>query len=72
MGMERCAQSRDQRLGVAEALDRLDAAALDLTDRHQAGADRLSVEQHRTGPAIAGVAADLDAGEAARFRAGRD
>ena len=31
--------------------------------RHQAGADRLAVEQHRAGAAVAGVAADLGAGQ---------
>ena len=40
-----------------------------LADRDQAGADRLAVEQHRAGAAIAGVAADLGAGEAATRRA---
>ena len=34
-----------------------------LADRYQAGAHLLAVEQHRAGAAIAGVAADLGAGE---------
>ena len=32
-------------------------------DRRQAGADGLAVEQHRAGAAIAGIAADLGAGQ---------
>ena len=35
----------------------------DRRGRHQAGADRLAVEQDRAGAAIAGVAADLGAGQ---------
>ena len=40
-------------------------------DRRQAGADRLAVEQHGAGAAVAGVAADLGAGEAEPPRAAR-
>ena len=36
----------------------------------QAGADRLAVEQHRAGAAVAGVAADLDARQPAAFAQG--
>ena len=41
-----------------------DIAALDLAQRHQAGADLLAIQQHRAGAAIAGIAADLGAGQA--------
>ena len=47
-----------------QALDGLDRAARDLAHRHQAGADLPAVEQHGAGAAVAGVAADLGAGEA--------
>ena len=47
-----------------QPLDGHDGAAGHLADRHQAGADLPSVEQHGAGAAIAGVAADLGAGEA--------
>ncbi len=67
MGVEGLAQPRDERFGIAQALDGLEAASLDLADRRQAGANRLAVDEHRAGAAIAGVAADLDAGEAAVF-----
>ena len=54
----------ERAVAVAQALDRLDRAARDLAHRHQAGADLSPVEQHRAGAAVAGVAADLGAGEA--------
>ena len=40
-----------------------DRAALGLAQRDQAGADLRAVEQHGAGAAVAGVAADLGAGE---------
>ncbi len=47
-----------------EALDGGDVAADGGGGRRQAGADRLSVQQHGAGAAVAGVAADLGAGQA--------
>src|SRR5580704_15388755 len=63
MGEKSRAQSVDDLFFGAKAFDRLDAARLDLADRGEAGADRLAVDQHRASAAIAGVAADLDAGQ---------
>ena len=65
MRVQSGAQLRDDRLVVAEALDRLDRTPFRLPDGGQAGANRLAVDQHRAGSAIAGVAADLDARQAA-------
>ena len=64
MGEEGFLQRRQRAVAVAEALDRLDRAARDLAHRDQAGADLPAVEQHRAGAAVAGIAADLGAGEA--------
>ena len=63
MAQEGGAAARVSR-GVAEALDRGDRAARDLRRRGQAGADRRAVDQHGAGAAIAGIAADLGAGQA--------
>ncbi len=46
-----------------ETLDGHDRAALDLRRGDEAGADLRAVEQHRAGAAIAGIAADLGAGQ---------
>ena len=43
------------------------AATVRLGHGHQTGANRVAVEQHRTGATIAGVAADLGAGQAELF-----
>jgi hypothetical protein len=57
-----CAQAVDPvRPG---GLDRGDVAAVGLRRRHEAGAGLRAVDQHGAGAAIAGVAADLGAGEA--------
>ena len=47
-----------------EALNRLDPSAGYLAHRDQARADLAPVEPHRAGAAVAGIAADLGAGEA--------
>src|SRR5260370_25984990 len=47
-----------------EALDGRDVAAVGLDREHRAGLDRHSVEQHRTGAAVRGVAPDVGAREA--------
>ena len=65
MRVQSGAQLRDDRLVVAEALDRLNRTPFRLPHGGQAGANRLGIDQHRAGAAIAGVAADLDAGQAA-------
>ena len=65
MGVKGRAKLRDDRLAVAEALDRFDRTPVHLPDGGQAGANRLAVDEHRAGAAIAGVAADLDARQAA-------
>jgi hypothetical protein len=51
---------------LGQALDGDDAAAFDAGDGDQARTDLAAVEQHRAGAAIAGVAADLGAGETER------
>jgi len=51
-------------IAAFETFDRLDAAAFHLPHGDQAGTDLPPVEQDRTGAAIAGVAADLGAGDA--------
>ena len=48
---------------LRQPLDRGNRAASHLAERHQAGADLLSVQQHRAGAAIPRVAADLGAGQ---------
>ena len=70
MGVQGGAKLRDDRLVVAEALDRFDRTPVRLPDGGQAGANRLAVDEHRAGSAIAGVAADLDAGQAALLAQG--
>ena len=54
----------DNRLIVAETLDRFDSTSVHLPNASQARADRLTVDEHRTGAAIAGLTAYLDANEA--------
>ena len=61
---KRLLQRRERAVGVGQALDRLDRPAVHLAHRHQAGADLPAVEQHGAGAAVAGIAADLGAGEA--------
>ena len=70
LDMERPAQPRDERVCAVEALNRLHDATLNLTCGDQTGADRLAVEQHGAGAAIAGVAADLHAGKPAALAQG--
>ena len=52
-----------RKLAVGEAFDGTHRAAGNAGRRNQAGADRLVVQHHRAGAAIAGVTADLGAGE---------
>ena len=54
---------RAQLLRRAEALDGRDLVALGVGGEHQAGLDRLAVEEHRAGAAGAAVADLLGAGE---------
>ena len=61
----------DRSFAIRQAFDGVDAATLDLRDRRQAGAHLHAVHQHRAGAAVAGVAADLDAGEPQRRAADR-
>ena len=61
MGEEGRLQCLDARAG--QPLDGGDAAAGDAGGGRQAGADRDAVEKHGAGAAVAGVAADLGAGE---------
>ncbi len=63
MGEKGRPQPVDDLFFVTKAFDRLDVARFDLADGGQTGADRLAVDQHRAGAAIAGVAADLDSGQ---------
>jgi len=53
-----------ERLAARQALDRRHAAALNLGERREAGADLAPVDEHRAGAAVARVAANLGAGEA--------
>ena len=50
---------------VGQTFDGADGAAFRLHGEHQAGADRLAVEQHRAGAADAMLAADMGSGLAA-------
>ncbi len=59
------AQLRDDRLVVAEPLDRFNRTPFRLPNGGQAGANRFAVDQHSAGSAIASVAADLDARQSA-------
>src|ERR1700730_3595135 len=56
-----------QGLTVREPLDGANGTALRLDGKHQAGADRLAVEQHGAGAARAVLAARMRAGQAAFF-----
>ena len=47
-----------------QSLDRCHRAAGHLAQRHQTGAARLAIDEHGAGAAIAGIAADLGAGQA--------
>ena len=58
------AWSGDGPPAAGEALDGLDAPALDLARGDEAGADLLAVEPHRARAAVAGVAAHLRPGQA--------
>ncbi len=58
------AQLRNDRLVVTQAFDRLDRTPSRLPNGGQTSANRLAVDQHGAGSAIAGVAADLDARQA--------
>src|SRR4029079_19827502 len=64
VGNERALQRREGAVGPREAFDRRHRAAAALADGDDARADLLAVEQHRARAAVAGVAADLGAGEA--------
>ncbi len=59
---ERGLQRRQSAVG--ETLDRGHHGASGRSRRHQAGADGFAVDKHRAGAAVAGVAADLGAGQA--------
>ena len=64
VGDEGALQRRQRAVGAGEALDRRHRAAVALADGDDARADLLAVEQHGAGAAVAGVAADLGAGQA--------
>ena len=64
VGDEGALQDRERAIGLGEALDRRHRAPGALADGDDARADLLAVEQHGAGAAVAGVAADLGAGEA--------
>src|SRR5262245_32590226 len=55
-----------ERLSLGQALDRLDATADDLAAEHQARAHQPPVERDAAGPAVAGGAAFLAAGQVER------
>src|SRR5205814_3924055 len=63
MDEERLLQRCQRAVAIAEALDRFDPPAFDLAHGDQAGADLPSIQKHRAGAAVAGVTADLGAGE---------
>src|SRR6185503_6709329 len=56
-----------QRMLAAESFDGRDAGAIDLRERHQAGVDRETVNQHRTGAALSFAAALFRSGQMAGF-----
>src|SRR5438270_462951 len=51
-------------VSAGQSLDGRDLAAVRLAHRHEAGAHLVAVEAHRAGAAVAGIAADLRAGQA--------
>ena len=55
---------RMQLVALGEAFDGGDVGAVGLTDQHGAGLDRPAVDMHDAGAALAGVAADMGAGQA--------
>ena len=61
---ERALQRRERTVGAGETFDRRHRAPVALADADDARADLLAIEQHRARTAIAGVAADLGAGQA--------
>ena len=65
MGMKGRAQLSDNRLAVAETLNRFDRTPVDLSHAGQTGANRLAVDEDRACATIASVAAYLDARKAA-------
>jgi hypothetical protein len=58
---------RVQRVAVGDVLDGLDRAALGLHRQQRARLDRLAIDMDDAGAALAGVAADMGAGEAERL-----
>ena len=64
VGDEGALQRRQRAVGAGEAFDRRHRAAVALADADDARAHLLAVEQHGAGAAVAGVAADLGAGQA--------
>jgi hypothetical protein len=63
VGEEGFLQRSQGAVAVAQAFDRFDPTAFDLTHGDETGAGLPSVQKHRAGAAVAGVAADLGAGE---------
>src|SRR5262245_66570092 len=61
--LEELPLQRMELFALGQALDRLDAPAADLAAQHETGADQAAVERHAAGPAVAGGAAFLAAGE---------
>ena len=54
---------RVQLVPLCDAFDGGDVGAVGLSDEHRAGFDRPAVDVHDTGAALAGVAADMGAGQ---------
>ena len=65
MMLDECALHRMQLVAVGKAFDRADALALRLDREHQAGPDRLVVEDHGACTAHAVLATDVRSGQPA-------
>ena len=63
MSRERALQRRQLAVVARQVLDRADVRAVGLDGEHHAALDRLPVELHGAGAAVAGVAADVRAGQ---------
>src|SRR4051794_10140491 len=58
---------RMQFVALRDALDRDDVGAAGLASQHSAGLDRLAIDMHDAGTALAGVAADMGPGQVQIF-----
>jgi hypothetical protein len=67
MREERFLQAVEERSALREALDGGNGATIGLPDGNQARTHGIAIEQHGTGTAVAGIAANFGSGEAKIF-----